>query len=384
MFQEKNLRKYSPPDGHARRQDVSRRTALRLVGGGLASGLVVGAAPFGRGGDDSGSVRVNVGYRSRGGRRAAADRAEAIFYDHPTDVLTVRVNRNAVGALRTRADVRFVERDVELEAIAQTIPCGIETVDATDAIAAGKTGNGTDVAVIDTGIDSLHPDLSGNLGRGRAFVAGTGTPPWDDDNGHGTHVAGTVGAIDNTEGVAGVAPDVTLHAVKVLNAAGIGFTPDIAAGIEWTADQGYPVANLSLGGGGTNTLREACQYAADRGTLLVAAAGNDGPCSNCVSAPARYPECMAVSTTTERDDLAGFSSTGPEVEIAAPGDDVYSTLSGTSMASPHVAGGAAQPVADGYAPGEARTRLTDTAVDVGLSSNEAGAGRMDVATALGL
>ena len=213
--------------------DVSRRTALRLVGGGLASGLVVGAAPFGRGGgDDSGSVRVNVGYRSRGGRRAAADRAEAIFYDHPTDVLTVRVNRNAVGALRTRADVRFVERDVELEAIAQTTPCGIETVDATDAIAAGKTGNGTDVAVIDTGIDSLHPDLSGNLGRGRAFVAGTGTPLWDDDNGHGTHVAGTVGAIDNTEGVVGVAPDVTLHAVKVLNAAGTGLTPDIAAGIE--------------------------------------------------------------------------------------------------------------------------------------------------------
>jgi len=370
--------------------DVSRRTALGLVGGGLASGLVVGAASGEE--DNSDTVRVNVGYRSRGGRRAAAHRAETVFYDHPTDVLTVRANRNAVGALRNRTDVRFVERDVELEAIAQRTPYGVETVNATDAHAGGKTGNGTDVAVIDTGIDAFHPDLADNLGEGRGFVAGAGNPVWNDDNGHGTHVAGTVGAVDDDQGVIGVAPDVTLHAVKVLTAAGTGLTSDIAAGIEWVGDQGYEVANLSLGGGGSNTLREACQYADDSGALLVAAAGNDGPCSDCVSAPARYPECMAVSATTRRDDLAGFSSIGPEIEIAAPGDEVYSTyylqsystLSGTSMASPHVAGGAAQLVADGYAPGEARQRLKETATDVGLEDAESGAGRMDVAAALGL
>ena len=215
-------------------------------------------------------------------------------------------------------------------------------------------------------IDTTHP----NLGAGRASTAGASTPLWDNANGHGTHVAGTVGAIDNDRGVIGVAPDVTLHAVKMLNATATDLTSDIAAGIEWTADQGYGVGNLSLGGG-TSTLREACQYAEDGGTLLIAATGNDGPCSDCVSAPARYPECVAVSATDENDDLAGFSSTGPEVELAAPGAGVYSTyyansyatLSGTSMASPHVAGGAAQLVADGYSRGEARQRLKDTAAD---------------------
>ncbi|MEF8914490.1 S8 family peptidase [Natronomonas sp.] len=285
-----------------------------------------------------------------------------------------------------------MEADVELEAIAQTTPYGIDKVNATDAHSAGETGNGADVAVIDTGIEASHPDLADNLGEGRAFLAGLGSSQWNDDNGHGTHCAGTVGAIDNDEGVIGVAPEVTLHAVKVLNALGTGLTSDIAAGIEWTADQGYDVGSLSLGGGGSNTLREACEYAESKGTLLVTAAGNDGPCSDCVSAPARYPECMAVSATDENDDLASFSSTGPEIEIAAPGADVYSTylgggyqtLSGTSMACPHVSGGAAQLAATGYTASEIRQRLKDTADDVGLAGNEQGAGRLDVADALGL
>ena len=303
-------------------------------------------------------------------------------------MLTVEVDRNALDGLRRRGDVRFIEPDIELEAVARTTPYGIETVNATDARAGGETGLGADVAVIDTGIDATHPDLADNLGAGRAFTAGASTPLWDDANGHGTHVAGTVGAIDNDRGIIGVAPDVTLYAVKMLNATGTDLTSDIAAGIEWTADQGYGVGNLLLGGG-TSTLREACQYAEDGGTLLVAAAGNDGPCSDCVSAPARYPKCVAVSATDENDDLAGFSSTGPEVELAAPGAGVYSTyyvnsyntLSGTSMASPRVAGGAAQLAADGYSRGEARGRLKNTAADVSLSES---AGRLDIAAALEL
>jgi subtilisin len=371
-------------------RSVSRRRTLELVAGSIAGGGLVGLAAGEE--DDGDTVRVNVGYASAAAKRMAADRAAMVYYDHRIDVLTIEADRQAIADLRRRRDVRFIERDREYHAIAQTTPDGIKTVNAPAAHAASTTADGIDVAVIDTGIDRMHPDLADNLGAGRAFYGGVGAPVWDDDNGHGTHVAGTVGAIDNDEGVIGVGPDVTLHAVKVLNATGTGLASDIAAGIEWTVDQGFAVGNLSLGGGGTDTLREAVTFAEDNGTLLVAAAGNDGNCSDCISAPARYPECLAVSATTNRDTLASFSSTGPEVELAAPGNEVYSTsylqdyatLSGTSMASPHVAGAAAAVVADGTDPLEARQRLKDTAVDIGLPATAMGAGRLDVAAALGL
>ena len=372
---------------------VTRRTALRLAGGSVAAGGLVGVvgADDGLIDGDGDRVRVNVGYRTAAGRSIAEDAAGTVIHDHPTGILTLEVDRNALSPLRRSPGIRFVERDVELETV-QTVPYGIERVNAPDAHAAGETGDGADVAVIDTGIQGDHPDLQANVGEGRAFLLGLSHGNWEDSNGHGTHCAGTIGAVDDDQGVVGVAPEVTLHAVKVMNSIGTGFTSDIAAGIEWAADQGHDVANLSLGGSGSNTLREACQYAADRGMLLVAAAGNDGPCTDCVSAPAAYPECFAVAATDENDDAASFSSTGAEIEIAAPGANVestytgggYQTLSGTSMAAPHVAGGAAQLVANGYSADEARQRLKDTAEDVGLPETDQGEGRMDVAAALGV
>lgn len=379
--------------GMRQERDLTRRTALKLVGAtATASGAVglVAAENENEDGDDQ--VRVNVGYRNRNGRGDTERRADDVIHDHPTDILTVEIDEDALEGLERHDGVRFVEEDLELETFGQTTPYGIEIVRADDAHAAGETGEGADVAVIDTGIDKDHPDLEANLGTGRAFLLGLGTNQWDDDNGHGTHCAGIVGAIDNDEGVVGVAPDVTLHAVKVMNATGTGLTSDIARGIEWAADQGHNVGSLSLGGEGSDTLKEACEYAESKGTLLVAAAGNDGPCTDCVSAPARYPECIAVSATDENDDLASYSSTGPEIELAAPGDGVYSTfiggsyetLSGTSMACPHVSGGAAQLAANGYTASEARTQLKDTADDIGLAENEQGSGRLDVADALGL
>lgn len=180
--------------------------------------------------------------------------------------------------------------------------------------------------------------------------------------------------------------------MKVLTATGSGTTSDVAKGIEYTADQGWDVGSLSLGGGDSDTLREAVEYAASKGVLLVAAAGNDGPCTDCVGYPAAYDECIAVSSTNRSDELSEFSSTGPEVELAAPGSDVsstylggtYSTLSGTSMTCPHVSGAGAQLVANGHTADEARRQLKRSAEDVGLSSNESGAGLLDVAAALGL
>ena len=372
------------------RLGLTRRTLLRLTAGTTAAGTAGLAA-----GDSGDRVRVNLGYAGQSGERAARRRADVVHHEFAFDVLTVETSRRAAEELDRRDDIEFVEIDAELRAFAQQLPWGIDRVDAEVAHANGDTGTDADIAVIDTGIDALHADLSGNLGEGKAFVAstatGTGTPAWQDDNGHGTHCAGIADAIDNTQGVVGVSTTATLHAAKVLSASGVGLTSDVAAGIEWTADQGYDVGSLSLGGASTDTIKQACQYASDRGVLLVAAAGNAGPCSDCVSYPAGYDTVVAVSATSKDDTLADFSSTGPEIELAAPGENVYSTfvgnsyatLDGTSMACPHVSGAGGQLMANGYTASEARSELKNSAEDIGLPDNEQGAGLLDVAGALG-
>ena len=371
---------------------VSRRDALRTIGSGAVGLSAMGVAAGSEGsGQDDDRVTVTVGYARPSGERAARARAETIVYDFSFDALTVEVAEQAVDALRRRGDVRYVERDLEYEAIAQTLPYGIDRVDAEVAHANGDTGAGADVAIVDTGIDQTHPDLAANLGTGTSFLAGVQNPDWQDDNGHGTHCAGIADAIDNSQGVVGVSTEATLHAVKVLSAAGVGLTSDIAAGVEWVAEQGYDVASMSLGGSSqSEALADACTYAQEQGVTLVAAAGNSGPCTDCVGYPAANPEPIAVSATNENDQLADFSSQGPEVEIAAPGADIYSTylggystLSGTSMACPHVSGAAAQLAAQGYTNTEIRSQLKTTAEDVGLGENESGAGLLDVASALG-
>ncbi|MFW5938803.1 MAG: S8 family peptidase, partial [Halanaeroarchaeum sp.] len=217
---------------------------------------------------------------------------------------------------------------------------------------------------------------------------------WDDDNDHGTHCAGTADAVDDSEGVVGVSTEANLWAGKVLNGCGSGSNDNIAAGIEWAADQGFDVASMSLGGDSSSVVQDACQYAYDNGVLLVAAAGNDGECTDCVGHPAAYDTVIAVSATSEDDSLASFSSTGPEVELAAPGEDVLSTVppesssdgldtfSGTSMACPHVSGAGAQLMANGYTNTEARSRLQETAEDIGLGDNEQGYGLLDAEAAV--
>jgi subtilisin len=367
---------------------ISRRKLLRTTAGAAAVSGLAGVASA-----DEGTVRVNVGYDSPAGRRAARNAADEVVWEFSFDALTIEAPSAAVDGLWSERGVRYVERDFEMETLDQTLPWGIDRVDAEVAHASGETSNGADVAIIDTGIDDGHPDLEANLGKGVAFLLGTKSSNWNDDNGHGTHCAGIADAVDNSQGVVGVSTEATLHAVKVMNATGTGLTSDIAKGIEWTADQGYDVGSLSLGSdSGSQTLKDACKYAYDKGVFLSAAAGNSGPCTDCVGYPAAYSECVAVSSTNQSDDLSEFSSQGPEVELAAPGSDIYSTylegtyetLSGTSMACPHVSGAAGQLMANGYTNTEARSRLKNTAEDIGLASNESGAGLLDVAAALGL
>lgn len=393
----------------------SRRDVLKLTGGtfgGLALSGVSGATS-GRSHELDGvlsATSYNVGYSAPAGLHLALDLAGAVVRRFAgIDVITIRAAAAAVDLLREHPDVRYVEENGAMNAIAQSVPWGVDRVDADVVHGAGETASGADVAIIDTGIDSDHPDLTANLGDGRAVVeCGEGlqcvltggllfggsnecNQPWDDDHDHGTHVAGIAGAVDNEQTLVGVAPGVTLHAVKVLDCQGRGSFSGVARGIEIVANEGWDVGNLSLGGNRSEAVKDAVEYAADRGVTLVAAAGNSGPCTDCVGYPAAFEEVIAVSATDEDDDQADYSSQGPEVDIAAPGTDVTSTVpggtaqfSGTSMAAPHVAGAAGQFAAAGLPRQAVRSLLTETAEDVGLAENEGGAGLLDVAKGVGL
>jgi subtilisin len=268
-----------------------------------------------------------------------------------------------------------VEDDVVLQAFAQPVPWGVNRIHAGAAWLGGNTGAGVDVAILDTGIDGRHPDLAVVDGINYAGTpdknGSTDPADWNDGHGHGTHCAGIVAALNNEIGVVGVAPDARLHAVKVLDDYGMGYTSDVIEGLEWCAKNHIRVASLSLGGGGTTSLKDACDQAFAAGVLLVAAAGNaSGP----VSFPAAYPSVVAVSATDAQDKLAYFSNFGPEIALAAPGVDIYSTfkggayatLSGTSMACPHVTGAAALVWATGAGSNAAvRNTLTSAAEDLG-------------------
>lgn len=266
---------------------------------------------------------------------------------------------------------------------AAELPWGILRVDAPAAWGATK-GDGVKVAVIDTGIDCNHPDLRANCAGGANFT-GSGLPL--DDNGHGSHVSGTIAGSLDGKGVAGVAPKARLYAVKVLDANGGGGLVSIIRGLIWAANNRMDVANMSLGAPiGTVFMRGALKYAQVRGVAVVAAAGNDG---GSVNYPGAYPEAICVSALGPDDKLASFSSRGREVAFAAPGVNVkssipgggYDEFSGTSMAAPHMSGLAALAVSRG-AHGEAAVRaaLRRAAKPVaGLKPFEQGAGVVDAA-----
>jgi thermitase len=254
---------------------------------------------------------------------------------------------------------------------------------------------GAPVAIVDTGIDAAHEDLAGKAAACASAANGDVTAgACADDDGHGTHVAGTIAALaSNGRGVVGVSFASPLVVCKALGADGSGDTSDVAACITWAHAQGAKVISLSLGGPPTNTLRAAVRAAWDgggrAGAVVVAAAGNDG--SSALDYPAAYPEAVSVAAVDDRGAHAWFSNSNDDVELAAPGVDVLSAKlgggyvreSGTSMATPHVAGAAAleweaHPRSTASA---IRKRLDALGVDVGRSGRdpETGFGTIDLA-----
>jgi thermitase len=243
------------------------------------------------------------------------------------------------------------------------------------------SGNGVRIGVVDTGIDSAHPDLADgrvrtDLGGNCLSSSGCTTGAALDDNGHGTHVAGiAAAATNNAVGVAGLAFDSTLVPVKVLDASGNGPYASIANGIVWAVDHGARVVNLSLGGtASSQTLCDAVAAVLQRGAIVVAAAGNNG--SSAPFYPAACPGSIGVAATTSADARASYSDTGsPNVFVSAPGDSIYSTyrgggyatMSGTSMATPLVSALAALLAGEGpgRSPGDVKQVLATTSDKVG-------------------
>lgn len=292
-------------------------------------------------------------------------------------------------------EVVRVEPVRQVRADAQSLPTGIDRVNADASPTAGIDGTDqrtdVDVAVIDTGVSSSHPDLNVVEGKNCTLPA---LPP-EDGNGHGTHVSGTIGAIDNGDGVVGVAPGARIWPVKVLNDAGVGTTADVVCGIDYvTANAGQiDVANMSLGGSGTDdgqcgrasgdSQHAAICRAVGAGVTFAVAAGNDYADAK-DSTPAAYDEVITVSALAdfngqpgggapptcrqdEDDTFADFSNFGADVDLIAPGVCItstwlnggYNTISGTSMATPHVAGGAAlyKATNPGAAPNQVKSAL---------------------------
>jgi subtilisin family serine protease len=297
--------------------------------------------------------------------RAANQAGGSLHYVYEHSIRGFSAALSAQGAqhaLSHIANIAYCEQDQEVDAIqtrgpfdfrelgkpvpsqpAQTTPWGVTRVKG-----GSGTGSGSGTAwVIDTGIDLTHPDLNVDVGRSRNFS--TGSSPAD-GNGHGSHVAGIIGAKNNSIGVIGVSPGATLVAVRVLNNAGSGTTSGVIAGVDYVAGAGQSgdVANMSLGGGPSQALDDAVVAAAATGVKFTLAAGNESDDANNHSpARANGPNVYTVSAFSQGDNWASFSNFGnPPVDYGEPGVSIkstykgggYATLSGTSMAAPHLAG----------------------------------------------
>jgi subtilisin family serine protease len=274
-------------------------------------------------------------------------------YDHTISGFSAQLPPRALEAMQNNPNVAYIEADqrVELTATQSSPTWGLDRVDQrnlplSSSYTYNATGSGVTAYIIDTGIRSTHGDFGGRVAGGYTAISdGQGS---NDCNGHGTHVAGTVGGTTY-----GVAKSVTLKPVRVLDCSGSGTNSGVIAGVDWVTGNktGPAVANMSLGGGVSSALDSAVQSSINAGVTYAVAAGNDSGANACNGSPSRVGAALTVGSSTSTDARSSFSNIGSCLDLFAPGSSITSawhtsntatnTISGTSMATPHVAGAAA-------------------------------------------
>jgi serine protease AprX len=312
----------------------------------------------------------------------------------------------AIQALQEDHEVVRIYRDQPVHAF---LDSAMPIIRMPQVHSLGWDGKGVRIAIVDTGIDPMHPDLQGRVVDMADWV---GQGPVD-ENGHGTHCAGIAAGSGAQSGgrYRGVAPGASIYAAKVLRRNGSGMMSDVMAGIDWAVDQGVQIISLSLGGSGSSdgrdALSEMCDAAVNAGVIVCAAAGNDGPGNRTIGSPGASRLAITVGASTDQDLLAPFSSRGPTADgrvkpdILLPGhlitaarakgtsmgtpiDSYYCEASGTSMATPVAAGLCALllQMDPGLTPDEIKERLITTAIDLGEPANAQGRGRADALRAI--
>ncbi|GIP24700.1 MULTISPECIES: S8 family peptidase [Paenibacillus] len=258
------------------------------------------------------------------------------------------------------------------------IPWGVRHIQAPD-VWSSSTGYQVRIGVIDTGADFSHPDLRYSLARGVNLLNPNMLP--HDDNGHGTHITGTIAGSGGIQGILGVAPRATIYPVKAFDHNGAAYVSDIIMGIDWCVRNQVDIINMSFGMKSKNkSLLSVVNKALQAGVVIVASAGNDNK-SRSVDYPARYPQTISVGATDRNRRIARFSNSGPHVDIYAPGEKIYSSwvggkhkeMNGTSMATSHVSGAIALLLAlrPGLSPTEIKQLLRRTARPVAPGKKKA-------------